>query len=134
LERESHFSDQIARILEIAFAQFTIKQLIDKRDEVIVHAFLKAGLDSIETHKAMQAVRKARSKQYTPEGRLIEKKSNLSSEEIYATDILYRNHMLYQALGIYKDATTQQVHSAVQKQQALISTLEQQHKKEIQQI
>jgi len=124
----------IARTLENAFAQFTVKQLIGKRDEVITNALLKAGLDTTETFKAMQAVRKERGRQYTPAGKLIKKQSNLSPEQTYAQDTFYKNHILYQALGIYQDATTEQVRSALLKQHALMAKLVQQHKKETQQI
>ena len=132
--RENGLGAHIARTLENAFAQFTVKQLIGKRDEVITNALLKAGLDTTETFKAMQAVRKERGRQYTPAGKLIKKQSNLSPEQIYAQDTFYKDHILYQALGIYQDATTEQVRSALLQQHALMAQLVQQHKKETQQI
>jgi len=132
--RENGLRAHIARTLENAFAQFTVKQLIGKRDEVITNALLKAGLDTTETFKAMQAVRKERGLQYTPAGKLIKKQSNLSPEQTYAQDTFYKNHILYQALGIYQDATTEQVRSALLQQHALMAQLVQQHKKETQQI
>jgi len=103
------------------------------RDIVIKDFFLKAGLDLNETHDAMKAVRRARASKYTWAGKRIEEKSNLSPEQTYDNPF-YTNHMLYKALGIYKDATTEQIHSALHKQQALIADLGLQHEKVIQQI
>ena len=123
-----------ARIVADVFAQFTLKTFIDQPDAVINDALLKAGLDAFATHKAMTAVRIERGLQYTPEGKRIEKQSNLPPEQKYAQDTFYKNHILYQALGIYQDATTEQVRSALLKQHALMAKLVQQHKKETQQI
>jgi len=123
-----------ARIVAVAFAQFTVQAFIDQSDKVINEALLNAGLDAYTTHRAMTSVRTERGLQFTPAGKLIEKQSNLSPEQIYAHDTFYKDHILYQALGIYRNATTEQVNSALHKQHALMAILLQQHKKEIQEM
>jgi len=43
-------------------------------------------------------------------------------------DEFYNDHELYQYLGIYQNATAEQIQSALRKKQALMATLESQHK------
>ena len=91
--RDNRFDAKIAEKLEVVFANDTVQQMIAKRNPVLKDLFVNAGLNENETQDAMRAVRKARAGQYTPAGKLVEKKSNLYPEQTY-DDPFYKTHVL----------------------------------------
>ena len=107
---------------------------MDKTTNFLMEAFNYAGLGALDRHKAMKAVRTARKNQYTPGGKRIEEQSKLSPENTNYKDSFYKNHILYQALGLHQDATDRQIDSALKNQEAVMKAVVLQHKKEMEPI
>jgi hypothetical protein len=132
--KDGGLGDKICRILQYAFHKYTVKQVMDKTTNFLMEAFSDAGLGAFDRHKAMQTVRAARLKLYTPGGKRIKEQSKLSPENTNAKDLFYKNHILYKALGLHQDATDRQIHSALKNQEALMKAVVLQHKKEMEPI
>jgi len=132
--KDGGLGDEICRTLELSFHKYTVKQVMDKTTNFLMEAFNYAGLGALDRHKAMKAVRTARKNQYTPGGKRIEEQSKLSPENTNYKDSFYKNHILYQALGLHQDATDRQIDSALKNQEAVMKAVVLQHKKEMEPI
>jgi len=112
------FDAEDVKALVEGFNGSTVDQMILMSENLLKTKIANIRLSDFVRSWALKTVLSARSKPFTRAVRPIENRSNLSPEQY--DHPFYRNHMLYQALGIYRKATTQQIESALQKQKALL--------------
>jgi hypothetical protein len=78
--KEGMLSDRTATTLAAEFSKFTVKEVLDLRDQVIQNHISRASLSPYESHRAMQVVKRARKLRYTYAGNRIVEKSKYQEQ------------------------------------------------------
>jgi len=127
------FLSEEATMLTEMFKICTVQELLKLNDDVLKFKISQVRIPVRQQVYAVNAVRSQRNHPHVPPSPNIIAAVSLPRRRNYA-DSFYQTHKLYQAVGIYQDATTEQVHAALRKLPGLMATLRLRHNKEIEDI
>jgi len=120
------FDADDTKSLTAEFSGTTLEQMILMSREVLETRIKKVRLSPLHRLNALKAVLSQQNNRFRPPLQ----RGNLSTAEVYANDPFYRNHKLYQQLGIFRNSTAEQIKSALQGKKEARLLLVKQHKTE----